>query len=123
MCVHPSTPTVELPQTLRQRRLEGRDLVAGELAAPDLAVPGTQEWGADKRDEVWAGIHHLRPVGCHSALQQALALLMRLCAEAHGLVPVLGAFEPRRLDDHRRERNPQTGSVATRPRPRRWPSR
>lgn len=60
-----------------------------------------REWGADRHDEVWNGIHHLPPVGRHSSLQQVLALLLGSGAGGHGLVPVLGAFELRELDDHR----------------------
>ena len=52
-------------------------------------------WGADKLDEVWTGIHHLRPVGPDSELQQAIALWLRPLASERGLVPVLGAYDPR----------------------------
>jgi len=54
-----------------------------------------REWGADKLDEVWTAIHHLRPVGPDSELQQAIALCLRPLATERGLVPVLGAYDPR----------------------------
>ena len=58
-----------------------------------------REWGADKLDEVWTGIHHLRPVGPDSELQQAIARCLRPLASERGLVPVLGAYDPRDPDD------------------------
>lgn len=58
------------------------------------------DWGADKWDEVWDSVPHLRPVGAHSDLQQQVAVLVRNAAIAHGLVPVLGAFEPRDPGEH-----------------------
>jgi hypothetical protein len=60
-----------------------------------------REWGADKLDEVWTGIHHLRPVGPDSELQQAIALCLRPVASERGLVPVLGAYDPRDPADGR----------------------
>jgi len=60
-----------------------------------------RQWGAAKQDEVWNGIHHLRPVGSHSGLQQELALLLSPRARERGLVAVLGAFEPRELGERR----------------------
>ena len=51
---------------------------------------------------MWAGVHHRRPVGPHPALQQELALQMRPEAEARGLVPVLGAYEPSESDGRSR---------------------
>jgi hypothetical protein len=61
-----------------------------------------REWGADKLDEVWTGIHHLRPVGPDSELQQAIALWLRPLASERGLVPVLGAYDPREPAEHGR---------------------
>lgn len=58
------------------------------------------EWGADKWDEVWDRIPHLRPVGSRSDLQQSIALLLRDAASERGLVPVLGAFEAYHPDSH-----------------------
>ena len=57
-------------------------------------------WGADKLDEVWTGIPHLRPVGEHSNLQHSIAVRMRPAAAQRGLVAVLGAYEPRDVDEH-----------------------
>jgi hypothetical protein len=67
----------------------------------DAVFARRREWGADRHDEMWSGIPHLHPVGGHAALQQAVALLMRPGGEARGLVPVLGAYEPRGTEDRR----------------------
>jgi hypothetical protein len=61
-----------------------------------------REWGADKLDEVWTGIHHLRPVGPHSGLQQAIAVCLHPLAAQRDLVPVLGAYDPREPGEHGR---------------------
>jgi hypothetical protein len=61
-----------------------------------------REWGADKLDEVWTGIHHLHPVGPQSQLQQAIALRLQPLAAERGLVPVLGAYDPGDSAEHGR---------------------
>ncbi len=67
------------------------------LAEDDFAEVQTRrrERGADKLDEVWSGIHHLQPVGPQSRLQQAIAVRLQPLAADRGLVPVLGAYDPR----------------------------
>ena len=69
------------------------------LAEDDFAEVQTRrrERGADKLDEVWSGIHHLQPVGPQSRLQQAIAVRLQPLAADRGLVPVLGAYDPRDL--------------------------
>src|ERR1700733_1535356 len=71
------------------------------LADKDFAELQTRrrDWGADRLDEVWTGVHHLRPVGPDSELQQAIAICLRPLASERGLVPVLGAYDPRDPED------------------------
>ena len=62
----------------------------------DEVLARRRAWGADKLDEVWEGVPHLgQQAGRHASLQQQLALLLGGAAEEHGLVAVLGAYEPR----------------------------
>jgi hypothetical protein len=62
----------------------------------DAVLARRRAWGADKLDEVWEGVPHLRQhVHRRSSLQQQLALLLGGAAEERGLVAVLGAYEPR----------------------------
>ena len=72
------------------------------LAEDDFAEVQARrrEWGADRLDEVWTGIHHLQPVGPHSQLQQAIAVLLRPFAAERGLVPALGAYDRRDPGEH-----------------------